>query len=196
MARGLRSGGRSRTCRSARILWVLGVGLLNVGCVALEALHEVRANNWSQVLLSEKSQVRVRNAQSRVFDTTDKRMMLEALVQTYQDLGFQIEVLDEVVGIISGKKYLNSQRPSSAGLPTYLLYDEESLVVFNRNYRTWGPFRARSDLVRLTSTIRQRNTQQLIVRTSAQFFLRPVENPDAYQKFYAALEKTLFLTPR
>ena len=55
-----------------------------------------------------------------------------------------------------------------------------------------GHHRARSDLVRLTSTIRQRNTQQLIVRTSAQFFLRP----DAYQEVYATLEKTLFLTPR
>ena len=34
------------------------------------------------MLRSEESQVKVRNAQSRVFDTTDKRLMLEALVVT------------------------------------------------------------------------------------------------------------------
>lgn len=64
--------------------------------------------------------------------------------------------------------------------------------MFNRVYRSWGPFQARSDLVRLTVTVRQRNVEQLIVRASAQYYLRPVEEPEAYQKFYAALEKALF----
>ncbi len=72
------------------------------------------------------------------------------------------------------------------------MYDEESLVVFNRVYRTWGPFQARADMVRLTATVRQRNAQQLIVRASAQYFLRAVEEPAAYQKFYRTLEQALF----
>ena len=77
-------------------------------------------------------------------------------------------------------------------MPTYLLYDEESLVVFNRSYRTWGPFQRRSDLVRLTVTVRSRNAEQLIVRASAQYYLRPVEDAESYQRFYAALEQALF----
>ena len=60
-----------------------------------------------------------------------------------------------------------------------------------RNGR-WGPFYGRSDLVRLTVTIRIRNAEQLIVRASAQYYLRPVERADAYQKFYAALHQALF----
>ena len=154
--------------------------------------HEIQGDARDQIWLSEESQVKVRNAQSRVFDTTDKRKMLEAVVATFQDLGFQIEVLDEVLGIVSGKKFLAAERPGEAGLPTYLLYDEESLVVFNRSYRTWGPFLRRSDLVRMTVTVRDRNAEQLIVRASAQYYLRPVEAPEAYQKFYAALNQALF----
>ena len=73
-----------------------------------------------------------------------------------------------------------------------MLYDDESLVIFNRSFRTWGPFYRRSDLVRLTVTIRNRNDEQLIVRASAQYYLRPVESADAYQKFYAALQQALF----
>lgn len=162
------------------------------GCPTYGMRHEIQRDSRVQIWLSEQSQVKVRNAQSRVFDTTNKTPMLEAIVTTFQDLGFQVEVLDEKLGIVSGKKFRDDERPSTGGLPTYLLYDEESLVVFNRSYRTWGPFLRRSDMVRLTVTVRQRNVEQLIVRASAQFYLRPVEDPGAYQKFYAALEQALF----
>ena len=34
--------------------------------------------------------------------------------------------------------------------------------------------------------------KQLIVRASAQYFLRPVETPGAYQQFFATLNQTMF----
>ena len=177
--------------RSTLLAGSIGLAVLT-GCATYRMRHEIQGDSRDQILLSERSQVKVRNAQSRVYDTTEKRQMLRALIATFQDLGFKVEVLDETLGIISGKKFLDAERPGSLGLPTYLLYDEESLVVFNRSYRTWGPFQRRSDLVRLTVTVRSRNAKQLIVRASAQYYLRPVENADAYQKFYAALAKALF----
>jgi len=73
-----------------------------------------------------------------------------------------------------------------------VLYDEESLVVFSKTYQTWGPFWRRSDLVRLTVTVRARNEMQLIVRAAAQFHLRPIEDPQTYQQFFRALEQALF----
>lgn len=154
--------------------------------------HVIQSDSSTQIYLSEWSQVKLRNAQSRVFDTTDKLRMLEAVVATFQDLGFQIEILDEKLGIVTGKKFLDAERPGTSGLASYLVYDDESLVVFNRSYRTWGPFYRRSDLVRLSVTVRNRNEEQLIVRASAQYYLRPVERPEAYQSFYAALEQALF----
>ena len=177
--------------RSTLVAGGIGLALLT-GCATYGLRHEIQRDSRDQILLSERSQVKVRNAQSRFYDTTDKRQMIRALIATFQDLGFRIEVLDETLGIISGKKFLDAERPGTAGLPTYLLYDEESLVVFNRSYRTWGPFKRRSDLVRLTVTVRNRNEKQLIVRASAQYYLRPVENAEAYQKFYAALANALF----
>ena len=177
--------------RATLVAGSIGLALLT-GCATYGLRHEIQRDSRDQILLSERSQVKVRNAQSRFYDTTDKRQMIRALIATFQDLGFRIEVLDETLGIISGKKFLDAERPGTAGLPTYLLYDEESLVVFNRSYRTWGPFQRRSDLVRLTVTVRNRNEKQLIVRASAQYYLRPVENAEAYQKFYAALAKALF----
>lgn len=173
-------------------LSLIGLSVGVAGCTSFPGRHEIQRDNWSQVLKSEASQVKVRNAQSRFYDTKDRERMLQAIVATLQDLGFQISVLDERLGIVSGKKYLAAERPSGALLPSYLLYDEESLVVMNRVYRSWGPFRARTDLVRLTVTVRDRNATQLIVRASAQYYLRPVEEPAAYQVFYATLEQALF----
>lgn len=168
--------------------------LLGAGCLAgYGGRHVIQSDSREQILRAEDSQVRVRNAQSRFYDTKDKRRMLEAIVSTFQDLDFQIDVLDQTLGIVSGKKFLDAERPSGGHLPAYLVYDEESLVVFNRAYRSWGPFYRRSDLVRLTVTIRDRNDEQLIVRASAQHYLNPVEAPGAYQSFYGALEQALFI---
>lgn len=186
------AAGRCQSCRrSPRAAGLFALLLaLTTGCGYHER-HELMSDSTSQIWLSEESQVKVRNAQSRVFDTADKLAMIEAIVATLQDIDFQIEVLDESLGIVSAKRFLDLERPADAFLPSYLLYDEESLVVLNRNYRTWGPFQHRSDLIRITVTVRPRNADQLIVRASAQYYLRPVEDPESYQPFYAALEKAL-----
>jgi hypothetical protein len=155
--------------------------------------HELQWNSLDQLWQAEQSQVKVRNAQSRVFDTNDRTRTLTAVVDAFQDLGFQVEVLDETLGIVSGKKFTGLEKPKAGFDPTYVLYDTESLVVFSKAYQSWGPFWHRSDLVRLTVTVRARNEQQLVVRAAAQFQLRPIEDPEPYQQFFRTLEQALFL---
>jgi hypothetical protein len=174
-----------------------GAGLLSFGCSsAYEWRHEIQWDSRQQIWQADASQVKVRAAQSRVFDTADKRRILQAVVATFQDLGFQVELLDEQLGIVSGKKFVDLERPSVVDDPYYFLYDEDSLVSFTRVYRSWGPFWHRSDLVRLTVTVRKRNERQLIVRASAQFCLRPIEEPGPYQQFFRTLEQALFVEGR
>ncbi len=175
-----------------RLLPMLVAALLALACAPYESRHEIQWDAADQIWLAEQSQVKVRAAQSRVFDTGDRRRTLEAVVATFQDLGFQVEVLDEELGVVSGKKFFAPETEGWGFDPAYLLYDEESLVVFTKSYRSWGPFYHRSDLVRLTVTVRARSEQQLIVRAAAQFYLRPVEDPEPYQRFFQALEQALF----
>jgi hypothetical protein len=173
----------------------LALCLLAAGCAfsPYEARHEIQWDSRDQIWLSEASQVKLRAAQSRVFDTADRRRTLEAVVSTFQDIGFQVEVLDEELGIVSGKKFLDLETRKMGYDPFYHIYDDESLLVFSRTYRTWGPFWHRNDLVRLTVTVRSRNQTQLIVRASAQHYLRAVEDPETYQKFFRTLEQALFV---
>lgn len=183
------------TRRSRRLNpWLAaGLCLLLQGCPTPYELRHI--NQWDsreQIWLSEASQVKIRAAQSRVFDTMDRRRMLAAIVSTLQDLDFKLEVLDEELGVVSGKKYVENEQTYGADL-SYLLYQPDALLVLNRNYRTWGPFTHRSNLVRFTATLRKRNEAQIVVRASAQFYLRAVEDPVPYQQFFRALEQAVFL---
>lgn len=177
--------------RLLRPLLLLSAFSFSTGC-AYQYAHEIQWNSASQIWQAEASQVKVRSAQSRVFDTSDRTQVLEATVATFQDLGFQINVLDPELGIVSGRKYMTGTNHPEAVDVSYLRYDPEALIVFNENWRTWGPFWNRSDLVRLTATVRPRNAEQLIVRASAQYFLRPIEDPEPYQHFFRTLEQALF----
>jgi len=189
-----KTAGRSAEARGFAAVCGVALSLLLQGCpTPYEWRHQDQWDSREQIWLSEESQVKLRAAQSRVFDSTDRRRTLEAIVDTMQDLGFMVEVLDEELGIVSGKKFEPLERPSFNGDPFYHLYNDQSLLIFTKAYHTWGPFWHRSDLVRLTATVRKRNETQLVVRASAQFYLRAVEDPAPYQKFFRTLEQVLFL---
>lgn len=182
--------------RHAATRGAVGAGLfcalLIQGCSPYESRHQNQWNSREQIWLSETSQLKVRAAQTRVFDTTDRRRMFEAIIATMQDLDFKVEVLDEELGIVSGKKFIEIEQPYGTD-PSYLLYRPDTLLLLTRNFNTWGPFQHRSNLVRFTATIRTRGESQLVVRASAQFYLQAVEEPGPYQQFFRALEQALFL---
>jgi len=174
-------------------LWSTVLLTVLSACSPYEWRHENQWKSRDQIWLSEASQVKVRAAQSRVFDTTDKEKMLRGIVSTFQDLGFAVEVLDEVLGIVSGKKFDDYEAPQMLGDPSYYAYRDDNLLILTRQYRSWGPFYHRSDLVRLTVTVRPRGDKQLVVRASAQYYLMAIEDPAPYQKFFRTLEQALFL---
>ena len=47
--------------------------------------------------------------------------------------------------------------------------------------------------LRMTVTVRPRPPESLLVRASAQYQMAPLENPETYQDFFTALEKSMFL---
>lgn len=48
--------------------------------------------------------------------------------------------------------------------------------------------------MRMTVTVRPRGESQMLVRANAQYNIHPVEEPQPYQQYFAALEKAMFLT--
>jgi len=177
--------------RFGRISLVLFVSLVFQGC-AMQWGAEIQGDSRSQILMSESSQVKLRSIQTRVFDTTDRVKILRTAVATMQDLFFDIDVLDEELGIVSGKKWFNNDSPWSDH-PTYYLYQTDELMIFNTNFRSWGPFNYRKDLTRMTVTVRPKEKTRSLVRASVQYNIRAVEDPEMYQKFFKTLSQSMFL---
>lgn len=50
------------------------------------------------------------------------------------------------------------------------------------------------NVVKISVTVKERNATQMLVRANAQFGVKAVEDPKIYQDFFAALEKSVFLT--
>lgn len=47
--------------------------------------------------------------------------------------------------------------------------------------------------IRMTVTVRMKSETQVLVRASAQYNLKPIEDPEVYQNFFTSLSKALFL---
>ena len=78
---------------------ILGLTLLT-GCMTTS----------QSVLGTANSQVATRNYQSRMFDTSDKKMVLRSVISTMQDLGFIIDRADETLGTVSGTSFTNNSK--------------------------------------------------------------------------------------
>lgn len=74
--------------------------LLSIVIVSGCATPAVRA------LESNESQVKLRSMQTRAFDTTDKKKMMQTVISTMQDLDFVIDKADFVLGSVTGSKFL------------------------------------------------------------------------------------------
>jgi len=57
-------------------------------------------------LKSSESQVKLRSIQTRAFDTTDKKKMMQTVISTMQDLDFVIDKADFMLGSVTGSKFL------------------------------------------------------------------------------------------
>ena len=75
------------------IITACGLAMLIVGCA-----------NPTSALLESENQVKLRQIQSRKFDTNDKKKVLRTVMATLQDLGFVIDAADETLGSVSATK--------------------------------------------------------------------------------------------
>lgn len=57
---------------------------------------------------TKESAVKLRSIQTRAFDTTDKKMMMQTVISTMQDLDFVIDKADFLLGSVTGSKFLGN----------------------------------------------------------------------------------------
>ena len=63
-----------------------------------------QADSKRQILFTDKTQVSLRAVQTRAFDPTDNKKLLRAVIATLQDLGFVVDIADNILGTVSATK--------------------------------------------------------------------------------------------
>jgi hypothetical protein len=76
---------------------IFSIGLIS-GC----------ATTTGKAFETSESQVKLRSMQTRAFDTTDKKKMMQTVISTMQDLDFVIDKADFILGSITGSKFLGT----------------------------------------------------------------------------------------
>jgi len=84
---------------TSRSIQFIGVFSLVLGFMLFSG-----CNNPTNAVLDGESQVKLRQMQSRRFDTTDKTKTLRTVMATLQDLGFVIDKADNTLGTVSATK--------------------------------------------------------------------------------------------
>lgn len=144
------------------------------------------------------SPLEVRQAQSRTFETADSRLVLKAALNVLQDQGYVIRHADAELGIVTAVREWRSKQANQglrvlkwvAALPTYgasLLIPtgktEFSAIEANVNVT---PEAARTR-VRISLVSKVTDTSGAVRRVA------PVDDPVAYQRLLAGLDRAVFL---
>lgn len=127
------------------------------GVVLLTAALICACSSQNTAIVEGGSQVRIREIQTREYDTLNKRDTLRSVLATLQDLGFVIDKADYDLATVTATRL--------------------------RDYQ-----------LRMTVTVRDRDGERLAVRANARINGDPIEDPQSYQDFFAALDKAMFLT--
>ncbi len=81
----------------------------NLGLVVVLAMMVVGcATTAGRAFETNESQVKLRSIQTRAFDTTDKKQMMQTVISTMQDLEFVIDKADFTLGSVTGSKYFSN----------------------------------------------------------------------------------------
>jgi PBP1b-binding outer membrane lipoprotein LpoB len=65
------------------------------------------ATSANKAFQTDESQVKLRSMQTRAFDTTDIKKMMQTVISTMQDLNFVIDKADLTLGSVTGTKFVN-----------------------------------------------------------------------------------------
>lgn len=169
-----------------------------VAVLALAAAGAGCASGSGPRAMLPTSPLEVRAAQSRVFDTSDERLVLKAALNALQDSGFTIRQTDAALGLVTGVAEWKSRRQNT-GLRVFkwvaapFTYGTSLLIPTGRN--EFSSVEANVNVTREGESTRARVS--LVARvTDADGKVRRVEaltDPLAYQSLLGRLDRAVYL---
>jgi hypothetical protein len=145
-----------------------------------------------------RAPLELRQAQSRSFETADSRLVLKAALNVLQDEGFVIRHADAELGLVTAVMEWRSGQPSPglralkwvAALPTW---GASLLLPTGRTEFTAIEANLNVTAEAVRTRVRISLVSKVTDKDGAVRSVRPVDDPLAYQKLLAGLDKAVFL---
>lgn len=168
------------------IIFGVVLSLLNYGCVSpYDGLP-------GPVTLTSET-LKDRKLQTRRYDTSDEKLILQSVIGLLQDLGFIIDETAPKLGVVVASKDRDARDGGEIALSVFVLVLTGRPTAVNQNQKL------RASVVTYPSdnknAINVRVTFQRVVWNSSGRITRSegMKDPKLYQEFFAKLSKSIFL---
>lgn len=156
-------------------LVALGIGAAGAGVAASKVKNKE----------PEKSQLEIREIQTRTYDTSDSKMVLKTMLNVLQDDGFIVTEGNADLGLLSATKELDLQSQGAVFWGTFfnLSWDKNAIVEATANVSEFGK----------QTRVRVNFQQKVYDSTGAVSTVDQITDPKFYQEFFAKVDKGLFI---
>jgi len=133
------------------------------------------------------SQLERRSFQTREFDTPDTRLVMKAMINVLQDMGFQIGNADADLGLLTATKWVNidhSKKETKKARKDGRTLSKSLVLESTANVSAYAGDQSR---------VRVNFLERILDDAGATMAVSQVDDPRFYQQFFANVDKGIFL---
>lgn len=135
----------------------------------------------------QPSQMEMRSFQTREYDTNDTKLVIKAVLNTLQDMGFIVNTADPNIGLLTASKWTNvehSKKEIKEAKKKELALSKSVVLDCTANISEFGKKQSR---------VRVNFQQRVLDANGATMQASPVTDAKFYQTFFSQVDKGIFL---
>jgi len=161
--------------------------LLIVGCGAIDATGGAVGSLFAEKH-TPKSQLEVRQMQTRQFDSCDTKTAMKAMMNVLQDDGFIIEQVNQEMGFFNANKVMDTEHSLTKFWGTFwwgpnAQWIENTVIDCTANVSEFGEYIR----VRVNFQLKEMNNKGGVEKVYI------IDEPKFYQEFFSKVDKGLFI---
>ncbi|MEZ4705276.1 MAG: hypothetical protein R3A11_08845 [Bdellovibrionota bacterium] len=159
--------------------------------IAFTALGFLQACAWNKNPAPQKTQLEIRQEQTRVYNTTNDKLVMKMALDVLQDQGFIVKEANTELGFLTATKEVDLDANNSNAFWASLssnnnnnfTYKKNKIIESTTNVTVFG----QTTKIRVNFQEKVLNNKGEVVR------VRPIEDAEFYQEFFSKVDKGLFL---
>ena len=155
-------------------VWLVVVAALMMGCGGPPA--------------PQMTQLQVRELQTRIFETSDTKMVMKVMLDVLQDDGFIIKNVDSNLGLLTADKDVNVENKFNAFMSAFssgsqARWNKYAVVEVSANVSDYGE----------KTKVRANFQEKVFDNFGAVSSVQAIMDEDYYQQFFSTVSKGIFL---